>query len=225
MSNKHLTLVRERSRARNSARLLLFALADRANEKGESWPSVETLMRDTRLSRGGVFHATKEAERLGELRVEPYKGQHHTHRYTIQILNRSDFEPFKMDTPTLQNLNINPSESEPKPKEPKEPKSTIARKKQCEQSEGGFNQFWEAYPRKASKPAAISAWRKTAKTRPPLPELLNALAKHKARWNDPKFIPHPATWINGERWNDELADRTPPRREVRVTSDIKEVRL
>jgi hypothetical protein len=29
-----------------------------------------------------------------------------------------------------------------------------------------------------------------------------AIAKQKQTWTDPKFIPHPATWLNGKRWLD-----------------------
>jgi hypothetical protein len=74
-----------------------------------------------------------------------------------------------------------------------------------------FAAFWTAYPRKTAKPSALKAWR-AAKDRPPLAELLAALDRHKAsrQWQDGQFIPHPATWINGQRWADEnkpTADR------------------
>lgn len=63
-----------------------------------------------------------------------------------------------------------------------------------------FDAFWAAYPRKVSKGHARKAWaaaiRKTSAV-----EIIRAVAE--ARWpREPKFIPHPATWLNGERWND-----------------------
>lgn len=64
----------------------------------------------------------------------------------------------------------------------------------------GFDAFWDAYPRKVSKGHARKAWaaaiRKTSAT-----EIIRAVAE--VQWpREPKFIPHPATWLNGERWND-----------------------
>ena len=26
------------------------------------------------------------------------------------------------------------------------------------------------------------------------------------QWQDPQHIPHPSTWLNGRRWDDELPD-------------------
>ena len=67
-----------------------------------------------------------------------------------------------------------------------------------------FQAFWEAFPRKVSKPSAITAWRK-AKL-PALEVILSAIASQAAsdQWQreSGKFIPYPATWITGERWSD-----------------------
>jgi len=49
-----------------------------------------------------------------------------------------------------------------------------------------------------------------------LEQLLAALAKHNAsrQWNDPQFIPHPATWLNQHRWADELKADEPIRSQL-----------
>jgi hypothetical protein len=65
MSNAALTAVFEHSRTRNGPRLLLLALADRANDTGRCWPGIEDLMRRTGLSKTGVYTATKQAKKLG----------------------------------------------------------------------------------------------------------------------------------------------------------------
>jgi hypothetical protein len=69
-----------------------------------------------------------------------------------------------------------------------------------------FMAFWEAYPRKMSKPAAFAAWIKAK-----LPAIADILAAVEAQtaseqWQKDggKFIPYPTTWINGERWNDQF---------------------
>lgn len=73
--------------------------------------------------------------------------------------------------------------------------------KKTSNPEGEFVQFWQAYPRKVGKGQARTAF-KAARKKVALPVLLAALAEQAPRWSEPQFIPHPATWLNGERWED-----------------------
>jgi len=70
----------------------------------------------------------------------------------------------------------------------------------------GFEEFWSAYPRKVNKKEAMTSWNK-AKT-PPLEEVLSAIEKQRKsdQWLEDggKYIPYPSTWLNKEKWNDEL---------------------
>lgn len=79
-------------------------------------------------------------------------------------------------------------------------------------SDSEFEQFWTQYPRKAGKKAAWKAW-KAAKDKPDLARILAALerAKQSPDWTKDhgKFIPHPATWLNQGRWDDEVPVHTP----------------
>lgn len=69
-----------------------------------------------------------------------------------------------------------------------------------------FSSFWDSYPRKEGKKNAEKSWNKID----PLlhGKILFALKEHckSEQWikDDGKFIPHPATWLNQERWNDEI---------------------
>ena len=67
-----------------------------------------------------------------------------------------------------------------------------------------FESFWTAYPRKEAKGSAYKAWQKQ---KPPLSACLSALAwqKKSDQWikDAGSFIPHPASWINARRWEDE----------------------
>jgi helix-turn-helix protein len=72
-----------------------------------------------------------------------------------------------------------------------------------------FAAFWLAYPRKAGKGAARTAWTK-ARRRGVAPEVLIEGARAYA--DDPnredQYTAHPATWLNQERWLDgPLPDR------------------
>jgi hypothetical protein len=74
------------------------------------------------------------------------------------------------------------------------------RKKELKGKSDDFETFYSSYPKKAAKPNARKAWDKNKCN---LEQVLPALEKHKKTWNDPQFIPHPATWLNQRRWEDE----------------------
>lgn len=70
----------------------------------------------------------------------------------------------------------------------------------------GFARFWEAYPNKTGKGAAERAFAKALTKiggHDPPGVMLAALERVKPTWRDSQFIPHPATWLNQERWEDE----------------------
>lgn len=71
-----------------------------------------------------------------------------------------------------------------------------------------FNEFWTAYPRKVSKPAARKAFDKIKPDDELLKTMLTAIAKQKLsdQWtkDNGNYIPYPATWLNNQRWLDEL---------------------
>ncbi|WP_330251801.1 hypothetical protein OG874_37665 [Nocardia sp. NBC_00565] len=68
----------------------------------------------------------------------------------------------------------------------------------------GFVEFWAAYPRRTDKGGARKAYAK-AITRTDSSAILDGARRFAADPNlpEPQFIPHPATWLNGERWTDE----------------------
>lgn len=69
-----------------------------------------------------------------------------------------------------------------------------------------FDDFWKAWPRREAKKAAMRAWEKL-----PIASRIAAvsmLPTHVEQWRKEgrarSHVPHPATWLNGERWEDEL---------------------
>ena len=73
-----------------------------------------------------------------------------------------------------------------------------------------FASFWAAYPRHTNKKAAILAFLRLNPDEALLATILSAVGKQKqsAQWTKDggQFIPHPATWLNGRRWEDEIPD-------------------
>jgi len=70
----------------------------------------------------------------------------------------------------------------------------------------GFDAFWKLYPRKVGKATAEKSWIK-ARINGDFDRVMTSLAEQIKNWDDPKFIPHASTWLNGRRWEDELSTR------------------
>lgn len=70
-----------------------------------------------------------------------------------------------------------------------------------------FELFWECYPKKKAKLEALKAWKQTESVRPEIEKILSALDLQcrSEEWTNHsgQFIPHPATWLRGGRWDDE----------------------
>ncbi|HEB27618.1 MAG TPA: DUF1376 domain-containing protein [Porticoccus sp.] len=65
-----------------------------------------------------------------------------------------------------------------------------------------FETFWKAYPKKIGKGAANKFWEKQ---KPPLDKCLETIKAFigSEQWKDPKYVPHPSTWLSQCRWDDE----------------------
>ena len=74
-----------------------------------------------------------------------------------------------------------------------------------------FNDFWKLYPRKVAKKAAEKAWKNMTFTEQT--KALEAVTQHVKYWEtkgtDMEFIPHPSTWLNQGRYDDEIVITQP----------------
>ena len=69
-----------------------------------------------------------------------------------------------------------------------------------------FESFWKVYPRKVGKEKCRN-WFKSHKPNEELVQkMIEAveIQKKSKQWSDPQYIPHPYTWLNQGRWEDEL---------------------
>ena len=70
-----------------------------------------------------------------------------------------------------------------------------------------FDQFWKAYPKKAAKQYALKAWNRIKPDKALFEKMLKALREQKQseqwRRDNGKYIPNPATWLNGGYWDNE----------------------
>ena len=67
-----------------------------------------------------------------------------------------------------------------------------------------FLEFWNRYPKKKARASAIKAWVKLK----PAEQFaaIDGVRKYmlSGEWSNPQFIPYPATFLNGRRWEDEI---------------------
>jgi hypothetical protein len=75
-------------------------------------------------------------------------------------------------------------------------------------SDEGFERFWKLYPKKKARKEAIKAWAKLKPNDELRQTLITALGSHcvSEDWtkDNGRYVPNAATWLNGERWTDEL---------------------
>ena len=81
-------------------------------------------------------------------------------------------------------------------------------KKKSEVMEERFERFWSAYPKKVGKGDARKAFLKINPSDALLGQMITAIVAASAsyQWQKDKgqYIPNPATWLNQQRWEDEV---------------------
>lgn len=90
-----------------------------------------------------------------------------------------------------------------------------------------FDEFWEHYPRKTNKLKAQSAWAKVKNKTEVLPLITENIRARLATgdWELSKkgVIPHPSTYLNGERWEDEVITKEQSYAANKPTSAVERV--
>lgn len=74
-----------------------------------------------------------------------------------------------------------------------------------------FLEFYQAYPRKEARRAALKAFQAAKKRGATQSEIMNGCRAYAAfvKASERRFIKLPATWLNGDCWADELVAPKP----------------
>lgn len=207
-------------------KLVLLSLADQANDDGECWPSVRNMCKRSCLSERTVQRVLRTLESMGVLFRELKAGHSNIYRINatpVMVTPRHGGTPVMvtgegchgdggggvMVTPRT----ISRTKREPHPPSPRgvgasanQPR--LLRSSPAEQPEG-FAEFWLAYPRKAAKGDALKAWVKLTPDAGLQRTILNNLglraASEEWRAENGRWIPYPASYLNGMRWEDEIS--------------------
>jgi hypothetical protein len=147
------------------------------------------------------------------LNYDKYRRKDHTaaertRRYRARTMSRVTLSPLRVTGRSVTQAEAE-AEAEAENTTPIVPKGT--RKVKDVTYSQDFETFWKAYPRKTAKGAAWAIWTKTA--RPGTGQLLEAIQAQSTsdQWTKDggQYIPHPATWLNQRRWEDEAKTSTP----------------
>ena len=132
---------------------------------------------------------------LQGLPLQPLQGSEPPEPPTIATIASIDLDPCKSQPSILAAIANKPVKKENQ--ERKEERLSASASSARE-----FDAFWQSYPRKVGRGHAAKAFAAACRKAPP--EVIIA-AVQQAVWSpNPRFIPHPTTWLHGERWTDEV---------------------
>ena len=67
-----------------------------------------------------------------------------------------------------------------------------------------FKEFYNEYPRKVNKKETLNWFLKKKPNKDLFNLIMTKLKEQKKYWKETKYIPYPTSWLNGEKWEDEL---------------------
>ncbi len=205
-------MMREKDVSRRAV-LVYASLSSRAG-LGAIYPSQATIAEESGVSERTVRAALQELEDLGviERRVRRGREGRATGLTTAYLLhpNGRHEEPAELagsrkgpaKGPATSDKGTGKSEQSPLYEEDNQEvdrENTLA--------VASFDDFWAVWPRKDSRKAAEAAWGRAVKRADAtvILEVARAYAASPFR-PERQFVPHGATWLNGDRWNDPLPE-------------------
>lgn len=210
---------------RPAVKLVLWHLADRHNaDTGRCDPSQSRLARDCEVSRASLNRHLADLESKGLIqriqRTDPDTNRQQNTYYVLAFDTEfhsasEDAEPQDVEEPCLNLRQGAVSQNEPEPCL----KMDESRVSICDTNpvrEPGrrtsntplppkFDDAWKIYPRKVGKGAARKAWAGAVR-KVSAETIFTALQEFTPTTTgaETRFIPHLATWLNQERWDDDV---------------------
>jgi hypothetical protein len=154
------------------------------------------------------IQALEDLERFGLIQiVERAKNQH-----TSNVIALVDFTKATIEADTKADSKQLPTQIQHN--------KTVKTKENSKDISEDFLKFWNIYPRKESKADAVKAFKKIK------PSEVEKILWHVpvfCQGKEPQFIPHPASYLNKRRWEDEQIQNVKPlinRRIITADTDL-----
>lgn len=214
MSIRVSTWVWHDTTARGSDLLVLLALADIADDDGFCWPKMSVLVERVRLDRATVQRRVKALIR-GEL-VERVERPGTSNLYRVLVPWADSSGGPQIAAPggrTSAAPGAAPARQGVPHGRGTEPSVNDQKNRQSsETTERDFEAFWAMYPRKVGKGKARQAFTRAVKSTP-ASVILDGLRRQLPALQaaETRYVPHPTSWLNAERWTDEIAAPKPTR--------------
>lgn len=194
-----------------TAKFVLVALCDHADADGRCWPAVPRIIRYTSLSARAVHGAMRRLEEAGALSVVRVPGRVNEYFLNVGVLHQTSAPAApaqEMRQRSKRHQTSAPAAPGSAPAAPEPSRTPIEPKHNINTSAmlTEFDAWWRAYPRRVGKGAARKAYL-AARRKIEAADLMAATIKAATAMLkiEERFRPHPATWLNGERWADEPA--------------------
>ena len=237
------------SQSQKSELLIALALADFARKgDGKAWPSIETLAHKARTSVRGAQDAISALKKSGKLRVEEGGGMRGTNAYFLLFTPATVAPPQpshprneaaaeaadELPAPAAEEAadaaaappadgctQIVRNRQDPEGTEKNRHSLPTPNHQPESERESGFEEFWEAYPKKKNRAEAEKAWREL-QCSTLAPRVLAAVeaARRTDEWKrdgEWRWVPNPAKWLRAKGWEDALGvmKLTPAEREMK----------
>jgi len=205
MGIKFMAMAIDAKTANSGQKLVLLMLANHCNDHTRQCnPSQKLLAEECSMGLStlkGHLNALEEAGYLETINV---------FKDNIQKPNQ-----YLLKFPSSQNLATPPSESGYPPSQnlATEPEVKTRIEPVDQKVHPFFSMFWKAYPRKVGPANAKKTFAKINPDEELLKKILHAIEQQKRivwKDKDSQYIPHPSTWLTGERWEDEVSTFVKP---------------
>lgn len=179
-------------------KIILAEIDSLDNSEDGCWASNEYLAQFCQCSAWKISSAVSKLVKLGFLKVVSFDGRRRKIKSCLTFFKMQTFENPKADEGKSKEIGISKGSK----------KVSITRRSADSDFSAGFMEFWKLYPRKVAKPTAHRAWLKTgADDSKALKDSIIADIRRRVNgeWNDKdvQYIPHPSTYLNQRRWEDE----------------------
>jgi hypothetical protein len=214
MSGQAVGYVYEKSPYTGATLAVHLAIADVVNDLhgNRFWMSTDKVAAKTRTSRRTVQTAIDTLVEGGFLALVEHASQHYPATYLFLFPDRPtvfDASEVKSEQPGVQSAHsgVQSTTARGAMVAPKLNRTQMQRNQKTYDQlavDPAFDTFWDRYPRKVGRKKCLQWWQRHATLNHDT--ILDALEAWVSYWEvavtDNRFIPHPYTWLNQERWND-----------------------
>jgi hypothetical protein len=169
---------------------------------GQMLTGRKKLSKELRMSERGIRTRLNHLKNYGNLTIKT------TNRFSI--INIVNWKTYQQD----ENQNDQQNDQQVTSKRPasdhKQEGKEVKKIKKKDYTDD-FLKFWKAYPKKIGKGAAYKSWLKIKPNNGTFALIITAVEKQRNcdQWvkDSGQYIPHPATWLNQCRWEDEVEEK------------------